>query len=306
VWSKPLTEEAAATGEVLLETLEPYQREIEHHFTLEGQRRFRGIMASYLHLFTRVRYVGSSLRDRIPFLPRSREGVQTPTVSWDLARFTRSCSDVAANRMLDARGKALANRLLVEADTQGFPVALLNEPIDSLARIDWRQRYAQILNEVLTKVEQQWARPTGARRWIQGTLVLLADWVPPLVLLGGLLELLWRFFDPLGKGYAKPSSLFDILLPIFIMLIVLVILHLVIALLLPLRWPAIRGEFQKQLVNRLQQELENAYTPVPGEVADQLLAERRQTEKLIGETNEVATWLAQREQSASIASLYGH
>src|SRR5206468_1020810 len=63
-WEGILDDEAAADAEVLLNTLDPYQREIEHHFTLEGQRRFHGLMAGYLHLFTRLRYVGSTLRTR--------------------------------------------------------------------------------------------------------------------------------------------------------------------------------------------------------------------------------------------------
>src|SRR5215472_17502381 len=64
-WTTPLVEEAAATSDVLLNTLEPYQREIEHHFALEEQRRFHGIMGWYLHLFTRAKYVGSTLRERL-------------------------------------------------------------------------------------------------------------------------------------------------------------------------------------------------------------------------------------------------
>src|SRR5262249_27690108 len=65
-WLRPLAEEAAATGDVLVNTLEPFQRDIEHHFALEGQRRFHGLMAWYLQLGTRARYVGSSLREKIP------------------------------------------------------------------------------------------------------------------------------------------------------------------------------------------------------------------------------------------------
>ncbi len=99
-WVRPLTEEAAATSEVLLTTLEPYQREIEHHFALEEQRRFHGIMAWYLHLFTRAKYVGSTLRDRLPFRSRSQNTVETPA-TWDLSTFTKACSDVAGNRHLD-------------------------------------------------------------------------------------------------------------------------------------------------------------------------------------------------------------
>src|SRR5262249_6562038 len=74
-WEKDLAQEAATTAEVLIGTLDPYQREIEHHFALEGQRRFRGIMAWYLQLFTRAKYFGSTLRSHIPLLPRSREAV---------------------------------------------------------------------------------------------------------------------------------------------------------------------------------------------------------------------------------------
>ena len=52
--------------------------------TVEGQRRFRGLMAGYLSFVTRMRYLGSTLRDRIPFLPRPSQAVETKS-SWDLA-----------------------------------------------------------------------------------------------------------------------------------------------------------------------------------------------------------------------------
>jgi hypothetical protein len=298
-WERLFDEEAAASGEVLLNTLEPFQREIEHHFTVEGQRRFHGLMAAYLGLFTRARYVGSSLRDRIPFLPRAKGAAAAPT-TWDLGTFTRSCSDLAASRHLDARGRALANRLLVEADAQGFPVSLLNEPLEAATKFDWRGRYAQALVEVLHEVEQQWARPTGARRWVQAALGWLGDWLPPLALLAGCVAVLWRVF------YLQVEfNLRDILLPLVVVLAILVILHVLIALLLPLRWPAIRGEFRKRLEARLRAELATAYGAVPGDVAEGLCAERQRVEKLRDETHEVAAWLEQREQAASIAGLYG-
>ena len=59
------------------------------------------------------------------------------------------------------------------------------------------------------------------------------------------------------------------------MLIVLVILHLLITLVLPLRWPAIRGEFRRRLEERIRQELESIYAPIPGDVAQILRDERR-------------------------------
>lgn len=301
-WLDPLTEEAAATSDVLLNTLEPYQREIEHHFALEEQRRFHGIMAWYLHLFTRAKYVGSTLRDRIPFMPRSQSNVETPA-TWDLTTFIKACSDVAGNRHLDARGKALANKLLVEADHQDFPLDVLNEPMEARSALDWRQRYAGILNEVLQQVEREWSKPTGLRRVTQAVVVWLGNWVPPIALLAALIVLLWRYFNPTAENAVLHPA--DALLPLLVLLIVLVILHLLITLLLPLRWPAIRGEFRRRLEERIEQELESIYAPIPGDVAQSLEEERRLVEKIRGETAEVASWLHEREQSASIAGLYG-
>jgi hypothetical protein len=301
-WGKLFEEEARASAEVLLNTLEPYQREIEHHFTVEGQRRFRGLMAVYLSLFTRARYATTSLRDRIPFIPRAEKVPVTPT-TWDLGTFTRACSEMAANRHLDARGRALANRLLVEADAQGFPLTLLNQPVEDATRIDWRTRYAQALVEVMHDVEQQWTKPKGLRRWVQTGLVILADWLPPLALLGSLFVLIWRYTDPMDKGYQV--HLTDALLPVVMTIAVLIILHVLITLLLPMRWRAIRGEFRRRLEERLQESLAAVYAPLPTDVAEGLRRERERIEALQQQTEQVAAWLKEREQSASIVGLYG-
>ena len=302
-WATPLTEEAVATSDGLLNTLEPYQREIEHHFALEEQRRFHGIMGWYLHLFTRAKYVGSTLRERIPFLPRGQSNAETPA-SWDLSTFIKACSDVAGNRHLDARGKALANKLLVEADHQGFPLDVLTEPTEGRSALDWRQRYAGILSEVLQQVERDWSKPTGLRRLIEAVVVWLGNWVPPVALLAALIVLLWRYFNPSAANWVP--SIADVLVPFLIVLIILVMLHVLITLVLRLRWPAIRGEFRRRLEQRIRQELESIYTPIPSDVAQALQAERRLIEKIAAETTEVASWLREREQSASISGLYGH
>jgi 50S ribosome-binding GTPase len=303
-WTGPLTEEAAATTEVLLNTLEPYQAEIEHHFTVEGQRHFRGIMGGYLRLVNRTQYLGASLRDRVPFLPKPRDGAAAPA-SWDASRFARACSEIAANRQLDARGKALADRLLVEADAQGFALKVLADPVEAASKTDWRQRYALAMSEVLHQVEKQRTEPTGPRRYVQGVLGILADWAPPVALVCAIGYFLLKAFNVWQQNPAPQIGWLDLALPIFVTLAVLVILHVLIALLLPLRWSQIRGEFKSRLEKRLQQELENVYGPVPEDLAALLLAERRQVEKLAGETREVASWLRQREQSASVTGLYG-
>ena len=301
-WERLLREEAVATAQVLLDTLEPFQREVEHHFAAQRQRHFRGIMGGYLQIFNRLKYAGSTLRERIPFAGRFG-AMPAEQTKLDLGEFTRACSAVASERHLDARGKALANRLLLEADQQGFPLALLTQPTEATSKLDWRQRYSQALIDVLSKVEQEWARPTGLRRYFQGAVVLLADWLPGVSFVAALAWLLWRYFDLDGKHYEV--HLVDMVLPLLIMLSVCIILHVFVALLLPLRWQAIREEFQHQLAGSLAAELEAAYREIPETVANDLQAERRQVEQMLGETHEVQGWLQRREQAASINSLYG-
>ena len=299
IWEKVLAQEAEATAQVLLNTLEPYQREIEHHFSLEGQKRFRGLMAFYLSLFTRARYAGSSLRDHVRFLPKPLQTVETPA-AWDLYTFTVACSRAAGERHLDARGRALANRLLVEADAQGFPVELLTEPVESAGKLDWRQRYAQVLVEVLDQIERRLARPTGPKRWLHGGLVWLANQLPLIALLAVAVLLLWDY-----TVRERRFEWGDLLLPVVVVFIVLVILHVLISLFLPTRWPAIRGEFERQLERRLEAELGGAYQPIPADLAETLQRERRQVEQLLREAHEVAGWVDQREQAANITGLYG-
>jgi energy-coupling factor transporter ATP-binding protein EcfA2 len=300
-WQRQLHDEAHATAQVLLDTLEPFQREVEHHFAAERQRHFRGVMGGYLQLFNKLKYAGSQLRVRIPFLPRLGQPAERQT-RLDLGEFARTCSAAASERHLDARGKALADRLLLAADQHGFPLTFLTKPTEAAAKLDWRQRNSQAMIDVLSKVQQEWARPTGIRRYLQGTLVLLADWLPSATFILALVWLLWRYF--MGDSASVPH-LWDMALPFLLMLSVCVILHIFVALLLPLRWQSIRDEFQRQLTTLLRGELIAAYGDIPQAVAEQLLAERRKIEQLLHDTSEVQTWLHERELAASIDSLYG-
>ncbi len=97
----------------------------------------------------------------------------------------------------------------------------------------------------------------------------------------------------------------DLLLPFIVMVMMLIVLHVLIAIFLPLRWQSIRTEFENHLEERLRAELERGYLAAPAEVAQTLLAERREVEHFLDEIREVAGWLEQREQAASIAGLYG-
>ena len=190
VWERALAAEADTFADVLLTTLDPNQQEIEHHFRLEGQRRFRGLMAGYLSLLTRVQYAGSRLRSKVPFV--GGVGQQTPAAV-NLASFTHECIRVAGERSLDQRQRALSHRLLVEADRQGFPPELLPGPVAEIEKQDWHKKYEESLNDALTHVERQWSRPTGVRAWLQASVVFLTNVVPELTLVGGILVMLYRF-----------------------------------------------------------------------------------------------------------------
>lgn len=296
-WSETLDKESEAFADVLLTALDPNQHEIEHHFRLEGQRRFRNLMAAYLSLATRVQYVGSRLRGRVPFVG----GGNPQRASVNLAGFTHECIRLAGERSLDQRHKALAHKLLVEADSHNFPPELLPAPVSAAASADWRDRFEHALNDALTAVEQQWSKPSGPRAWLQYAFIRVANYLPELTLIGSFLVVLWGVLVTQKIALA----LFPFLAPFLLTFLVLVVLQVVINLVLPMRWPGIRSEFRRELRKRLRTQLDDAYLPIPESVATALAAERTRIDHLREETGEVRSFLAQRESSAGIEGLYG-
>jgi hypothetical protein len=299
-WERVLDDEAEAQADVLVSTLEPYQNEVEHHFSVQGQQRFRGLMAGYLRLTTKLRYVGSTLRDRVPFTPRLGARPDTPE-AWDLTEFVQSCAHVAGERVLGQRMTALVNRLLVEADQKGFPIALLNDRTAETGRLNWEERVTRGVVDALTEVEREATRPTGWRKYVRGTVGLLGNLLPELVLVGSIIVLMYLFF----VDQWVPDSLLHVLLPVYATLGVLVVLHVVVLLVLPVRWAAIRGEFRSRLGGKLRDEFRRMFLPVPDEVAAAVAEEKKQVEGLLSETRQVSDWLKEREDAAHVADLYG-
>ena len=300
-WRNTLADEAATQAEVLVGTLEPYRTEIEHHFSVEGQQRFRGLMAAYLRVSTMLRYAGSRLRDRHPVTGRllGVGKVETPA-EWNLGMFAQDCARAAGERVLDQRTAALVNRLLVDADQKGFPLALLNEPTAAAGRLDWRDRATRAVIDSLAEVEREAVAPTGWRRWVRGTLGLLANSLPEISLVVTAGVILKRLIID-----GIPPSLFEMSLVALVPLLVMVVLHLVMLVLLPIRWGAIRGEFRGRLEGRLGDELGGVFGPIPGEIAAALREERAEVDRLAGEAKAVAGWLADRQQAARVGELYG-
>jgi hypothetical protein len=219
----------------------------------------------------------------------------------NLSSFTHECIRVAGERSLDQRQRALTHRLLVEADEHGFPPDLLPGPVSEVERQDWHRRYEEALNDSLTHVERQWSQPTGTRAWLQAGLVRLANIVPQLTLLAAIIVLLWRYFM---QDNFQPT-IFSILLPFLLTLVVLILFHMLVNWVLPLRWPTIRGEFKRQLGRRIGDSLAAAYLPLPGEVNALLAADRRQIDALLREADEIRGYLDRQQQEAHIEGLYG-
>ncbi len=297
-WTRQLGDEANGATTVLLNTLDPFQREIEHHFAIARQQQFSGLMGLYLLGINKMRYTGSTLRDQIPFVGRGSSGIQTPQ-EWSLVRFTEACSAAASEQHLSARLKAMTNRLLIEADTLGIPLDLIQDGVESTARLDWKARYAQAMIEIIGNVERAWSHPTGTRRGLQLLIIFLADWLPSLTLLIGIGVVLWGFF------VTQNMDKFAFVAPFAAVGLVLISLHVAIALCLPMRWRTIRGQLEEGLEQRLRSELEKPYHQVLADVVADIESERRQNEAFVKEIEDVAGFLSEREQAASIVGLYG-
>ena len=302
-WEKTLSDEADVQADVLVGTLEPYQTEVEHHFSVEDQARYRGLMAAYMRLTTRLRYTGSGLRDKIPLMGLKSKlmggRVETPT-EWNLGEFVQKCAETAGERVLDQRGTALITRLLVEGDSKGVPLALLSDPTTSAGRLNWRDKATRAVIDALAEVERRATHPTGWRKLLRGTLSVFANTLPELSLVATVGYLLWNFFVR-----AEVPGMFQISLVVLIPLLVVIVLHLLILMLLPVRWSAIRSKFRAALGARMAEELGRAYLAIPGETAGAIRDERKQVDALVAETKQVNDWLAERQQAARVAELYG-
>jgi hypothetical protein len=287
-------------ADVLVGTLEPYRTEVEHHFRVEGQQRFRGLMAAYMRLGTRLKYAGSGLRDRVSLAGRLVGGKVATPVEWNLGEFVQECARAAGERVLDQRTTALVNKLLVEGDHKGFPLNLLHEPTNAVGRLDWRERVTRSVMDALAEVEREATQPTGWRKYVRGTLTGLANTLPELSLVATAVVLLWNFFL-----HGETPGVFGVSLIVLIPLVVIVVFQLLIVLLLPVRWPAIRERFRSKLEEKLVAELKRAYLPVPDDLAAGLTDERKQIDTLIAETKQVSAWLAERQHAAQVGELYG-
>ena len=298
-WGPLLDHEAQTQAEALVGSLDPYQAEVEAHFAARGQQRFRGLMAGYLRLTTNIRYGAAGLRGKVPFAGKS-PAVKPKPGDADLHALGSTAARSAGEKMLAQRVAALANKLVVEADQKGLPVSVVNGRVKSAQKRDWEDRATRAVSEALRECEAEVAQPTGWRRVFRGAVGALGNLVPEAVLIGSILILLWRFFVE-----GETPALSAVLLPVLATLGTLVVLQVLITLAFPVSWPSIRSETLERLRPKLAADFRAEFGPIPGEIAADVKAEADAVDKLVAETGEVAAWLAEREEAARLAGLYG-
>ena len=128
----------------------------------------------------------------------------------------------------------------------------------------------------------------------------MANVLPEVALIATAGIILWNYMVE-----QQVPQLFQMSLIALVPLMVAIVFHLLIVLVLPVRWPAIRGEFTRALQARFQAELDRAYLPLPGDIATALIEERKQVEALLADTQQVSDWLSERQQAARVNELYG-
>lgn len=300
-WEKTLADEADGAADLLLTTIDPYQRDVEKHFAWHTHQHFRGLMAFFLSAAAKVRYWGGSWSGLKSTLWKGASADPCAAGAWDLAAFSQAALNLAGDRYLDARAQALPNRLLVLADQAGLPAATLAESLEAASKHDCKARFASRFVEVVHQAEADLTRPTGPRRWLLEMLVRIGEFLPlGLVLLSSA----WLLYGYFLREPRWAFSWTDLLLPLAAIFFGMLILFVVIQVALPVRWLAIRGAISKRLRLAMKEEMQGAYLALPERLAQQLAEQRRHIEALEGQTKELADWLRRHEDATPVAALF--
>ncbi|MCS6977345.1 MAG: 50S ribosome-binding GTPase [Gemmatales bacterium] len=298
-WQKIIKDEVGEMADVLLNSLDHHEKDIERYFRDKLYGEFRGPMKVFLELGPTLR---SGFRMLTKFLPQTRfksSGATSETeIITDLPALLQDIPELrSAEAHVDARWRAMPNKLLVTAEQNGFPITLLNQAIQRAADSPRQDQFSYLLKQSGEEVQKQWHSPLKPRYWVLRLLVFLGEWVPTLALLAALLLVLNNFFPFIPVwNIGRPLSVWEaIFLPILVSVATLVLLYILVRILLPIRWKKIRGLFHEQVRKYLLHELEAAYGQVPTQVAERLREERRQVDAVLDEVRKTRNWLDSRE-----------
>jgi energy-coupling factor transporter ATP-binding protein EcfA2 len=292
-WVDFLSEESTQFSELLVSNFDRFSGDVERFLSQEQARKFRGFMATYLRLTSRLSKPtrGTKTEERAQ---------QLQTFMDELGSVANDCAKQTSERVLRKRQEALLDRLVILAEEQGLPARLINDSVRQTQRTDWTQVYTQALLNSLHEVQVSIVQPKGYRRAIEIILVGLGNIGPEAAFVGGYLRLLWLFF--MQDGYNP--SLFDVVIPLALTVIVMVLVQVLILWLLPFRWEMIRYDFQRELSRRIEEAWTESFLELPEKLVESIQAERNQVIALQTKITDISNWLQQQQSAVSIDDLF--
>jgi len=224
--------------------------------------RLRGIMALWLRMFGRGRSGGGGLLTggwRAMLGQLALGGRESAANSRDQA------SRLALEPAIDGSGADrrridLMDRLAGRVIDQDLPVDSVRASFSNLAQSPWRDPLLAQARKVLDEFEGRRLASGGVRGLIRDMSIGLANYLPPIGLLGILSWPVILFFDPMG--WKRTPQLFDLFLPALGLVLMLMGLQALLSIVMPFQWPAIRAELRQRLRSAKAVEMEREYLAV--------------------------------------------
>lgn len=257
-WVIEIHAEAGHLSETVMEGLDRRSDELEGFLEADLRDRLRGIMALWLRLFGRGRSGGGGILTGgwRSILGQLALGARESTNRRDQA------SKLALEPAIDGSGadrrrRDLMDRLAGRVIDHELPVESVLVSFRTLAEAPWRDPLLAQARSVLDEFEGRRLASGGVRGLIRDLCIGLANYLPPLGLLGILSWPVILFFDPMG--WKRTPQWFDLFLPVMGLVLMLMGLQALLGLVMPFQWPAIRAELRQRLRLAKAFEMEREY-----------------------------------------------
>ena len=251
-WRQALRHSIADHAKLLVSSTDSHAAAFERHFTHIGRGNFRGLFNIYLLLVDRVWRLNLSL---LPALRTpGRESMP------DLA--SRCVAEIPRETRL-THGQSMHDHLLALADREDWPIGPLQDYMPSdHAQLLGEKALAHILADQLVELERQFSQPTGSRRVLRAAVKGICDWLP----WGVLAVLVGKFvYDVFFLSLWDLGTFFSALV---VMIGTLLLAHLLLAKLVPVRWTSLR----QRLLTMVEDQLLDTLSPVYLAVLDRFTA----------------------------------
>ena len=259
VWVTEIQAEAGHLSETVMEGLDRRSDEMEGFLEADLRDRLRGIMALWLRLFGRGRSGGGGLLTggwRAMLGQLALGGRESSVNRRDQA------SRLALEPAIDGSGADrrridLMDRLAGRVIDHDLPVDSIRASFSSLAEAPWRDPLLAQARSVLDEFEGRRLASGGIRGLIRDMSIGLANYLPPIGLLGILSWPVILFFDPMG--WKRTPQWFDLFLPALGLVLMLMGLQALLGIVMPFQWPSIRAELRQRLRSAKALEMEREY-----------------------------------------------